>query len=136
MKKYIKISVITLIFILIISYLIMSINGWKLRLFEEINIKEIDGKNYIGIASYSNRLRKNIKYYEDFNFLAYKPSEEYIEEFYDYTDYEHPEYREYHKIPITESIIYYFDKEGNIIDIATYNENGAVVKLENDEIIK
>ena len=68
MKKYIKISVITLIFILIISYLIMSINGWKLRLFEEINIKEIDGKNYIGIASYSNRLRKNIKYYEDFNF--------------------------------------------------------------------
>ncbi len=132
MKKYIIISVIILILV-ILSFIL---SGWKLRLFKETNIKMIDGKNYIGIASYSNRLRKTINYYEDFNFFAYKPSKEYIEEFYDYKDYEHPEFREYHKVPMTNSIIYYFDKNGNITKKMTYNENGSIVKLENDEAKK
>ena len=31
------------------------------------------------------------------------------EEFYDYDDYEHPEYRKYYKIPKNDSIIYYYN---------------------------
>ncbi len=132
MKKKVKISltVIIIILIAIVSYILINDNGWKLRIFKETSIKEFDGKEYIGIASYSNRLRKNIKYYEEYNFFAYKPSEEYIEEFYDYNDYENPEWREYHKVPYAKSIIYYFDKDGNITSIKTHNESGAIVDIE------
>lgn len=80
-------------------------------------IKEIDGEKYCGVEYITNRLRKNVYYYKDYNIFAYHETEEYIEEFYDYDDYEHPEYRKYYKIPKNDSIIYYYDEDGNIIDI-------------------
>ena len=50
-------------------------NGWYLRIFKSTNIKEIDEKQYLGVESYSNRLRKTIIYYEKYNTFAYKKTE-------------------------------------------------------------
>ena len=36
-------------------------NGWYLRIFKNTYTKEIDGKKYLCIESYSNRLRKTQK---------------------------------------------------------------------------
>lgn len=96
-------------------------------------IKEIDGVKYCGVEYLSNRLRKDVYYYKDYNIFAYHKTEEYIEEFYDYDDYEQPEWREYHKVPLTDSIIYYYDEDGNITDIKTYNENGAIVDVNKEK---
>lgn len=83
-------------------------------------IKEIDGVKYCGVEYQTNRLRKNVYYYREYNIFAYHETKEYIEEFYDYDDYEHPEYRKYNRIPQSDSITYYYDKNGNVTDIKTY----------------
>ena len=80
-------------------------------------IKEIDGTKYCGVEYETNRLRKNIYYYKEYNIFAYHETKEHIEEFYDYDDYEHPLYREYYDENSRCKIIYEFDKSGNIIEI-------------------
>ncbi|MDO5555241.1 MAG: hypothetical protein Q4G09_00875 [Clostridia bacterium] len=95
-------------------------------------IKEIDGVKYCGVEHVSNRLRKEINYYKDYNIFAYHETKEYIEEFYDYDNYKIPEFRKYHKIPRTDSIIYYYDENGNITDKKTYSENGALINIDTD----
>lgn len=96
-------------------------------------IKEIDGVKYCGVEYTTNRLRKNVYYYKDYNIFAYHKTKEYIEEFYDYDDYKQPEYREYHNIPQTNSRIYYYDEDGNITDIKTYDEKGAIVNVDKEK---
>ena len=91
-------------------------------------IVEIDGKKYLCIESYSNRLRKTIIYYEEYNTFAYKKTEEYIEEF--YNDNGKLEYREYHRVPQTNSVIYYYDNNVNISETKTYSENGSIVDIQ------
>ena len=114
-------------FIILINF---TICGLMIKLD---NIKEIDEKKYIGIEYLSNRGRKTIYYYDTYNIFAYHKTEEYIEEFYDYDNYECSKYRKYNKIPQTDSIIYYYDEDGNVIDIKTYNENGEIVDIDSDE---
>ena len=40
------------------------------------------------------------------------------------------EYREYHKVPQTNSVIYYYDNNGNISKTKTYSENGSIVDMQ------
>lgn len=109
---------ILLVIWIFISIFIILINFTLFGLIIKIdNVKEIDGKKYIGIEYLSNRARKTIYYYDTYNIFAYHKTEEYIEEFYDYDNYECPKYRKYNKIPQTDSIIYYYDEDGNITDI-------------------
>ena len=126
-KIFVLIIIIFLFFIIGITFFMIN-NGWYLRIFKSTNIKEIDEKQYLGVESYSNRLRKTITYYEKYNTFAYKKTEEYIEEFYD--DNGKLEYREYHRIPQTNSVIYYYDNDGNILEIKTYDENGLIVNMQ------
>ncbi len=129
MKKKISVLIIIVFLFLIIDLTFFMINnGWYLRIFKSTNIKEIDEKQYLGVESYSNRLRKTIIYYEKYNTFAYKKTEEYIEEFYDENG--KLEYREYHKIPQTNSVICYYDNDGNIVEIKTYDENGLIVDMQ------
>ena len=130
----IKKKILLLIIIIFISFLVGAIifminNDWHFRIFKS-TIKEIDGKQYLGIESYSNRSRKTVIYYEFYNTFAYKKTKEYIEEFYDYNDYGQPLYREYHKNPQTNSVIYYYDNSGNVIETKTYDEKGAIVDVQ------
>lgn len=120
--KELRIALITLWVIINLGIMFAEfiILAWVIKLDV---VKEIDGKKYLGVEYYTNRLRKTITYYEEYNAFAYHKTDEYIEEFYNYNDYEHPEYRHYYKIPRTDSIIYYYDKEGNVTDIKTYDEN-------------
>lgn len=60
-------------------------------------VKEIDGTKYVGVEYYSNRMRKTVIYYKEFNIFAYHETKEYIEEFYEHDNYDQPEYRRYHK---------------------------------------
>ncbi len=60
--------------------------------------------------------------------FAYKKTEEYIEEF--YNDNGKLEYREYHRVPQTNSVIYYYDNNGNISETKTYSENGSIVDMQ------
>lgn len=126
-SKILKSSFIVLWILLIlgISFIEYIFLSWFIK--SDI-VREIDGVKYVGVEYYSNRLRKTVNYYEEYNIFVYHKTEEYIEEFYDYDDYNQPEYREYYKIPITDSIIYYYDKKGNITEIKTYDEKGAIVK--------
>ena len=130
-KKFlVLIIVIFLSFIIGITFFMIN-NGWYLRIFKNTYTKEIDGKKYLCIESCSNRLRKTIIYYEEYNTFAYKKTEEYIEEF--YNDNGKLEYREYHRVPQTNSVIYYYDNNGNILETKTYSENGSIVdKQENN----
>lgn len=130
-KKFlVLIIVIFLSFIIGITFFMIN-NGWYLRIFKNTYTKEIDGKKYLCIESCSNRLRKKIIYYEEYNTFAYKKTEEYIEEF--YNDNGKLEYREYHRVPQTNSVIYYYDNNGNILETKTYSENGSIVdKQENN----
>lgn len=93
-------------------------------------IKEIDGVKYCGVEYLTNRLRKNIYYYKDYNIFAYHKTKEYIEEFYDYNDYKHPLYREYHTEELQDRVIYEYDKKGNITKIITYDENGKMIETQ------
>ena len=131
----IKKKILLLIIIIFISFLVGAIifminNDWHFRIFKSTKIKEIDGKQYLGIESYSNRSRKTVIYYEFYNTFAYKKTKEYIEEFYDYNDYGQPLYREYHKNPQTNSVIYYYDNSGNVMETKTYDEKGAIVDVQ------
>ena len=130
-KKFlVLIIVIFLSFIIGITFFMIN-NGWYLRIFKNTYTKEIDWKKYLCIESCSNRLRKTIIYYEEYNTFAYKKTEEYIEEF--YNDNGKLEYREYHRVPQTNSVIYYYDNNGNILETKTYSENGSIVdKQENN----
>lgn len=120
--KELRIALITLWVIINLGIMFAEfiILAWVIKLDV---VKEIDGKKYLGVEYYTNRLRKTITYYEEYNAFAYHKTDEYIEEFYNYNDYEHPEYRHYYKIPRTGSTIYYYDEEGNVTDIKTYDEN-------------
>ena len=91
-------------------------------------IKKIDGVKYCGVEYITNRLRKNVYYYKEYNIFAYHETKEYIQEFYDYKDYEHPEFRKYNKEIQTNSIIYYYDDNGNITEIRTYDEDGNIIE--------
>lgn len=152
--KKLKTKILKIFFItiwILLCLIVMFVEFVFLSSFIKFNIiKEIDGVEYLGVEYYSNRLSKTVIYYEKYNIFAYHKTEEYIEEFYNYDDYEHPEYRKYYKIPITDSIIYYYDKDGNITDIKRYNENdvlgdvnkeiqynqsyGEIFKIENNTI--
>ena len=94
------------------------------------NIKEIDGVNYCGVEHLSNRLRKTVYYYKEYNIFAYHETQEYIEEFYDYDDYIHPLYRIYYTGNYRERVAYDYDKDGKITQITTYDENGEIIKTQ------
>lgn len=123
-KKFLLLIIIICISFIVGVTIFMTNNDWHLRIFENTNVKEIDGRKYLGIESYSNRLRKTVKYYENYNILAYKKTKEYIEEFYADDGNKYLEYREYHKEPQTDSVIYYYDDNGNITETKTYDEKG------------
>lgn len=115
-NKVLKIfaQIIWIIVTIIACYIIFSITNLGTK--NDI-IKIIDDKQYIGIEYYTIRLRKTVYYYEKYNAFAYHKSKEYIKEFYDNDDYEHPKSRVYYKIPQTDSKIYYYDENGNITEI-------------------
>lgn len=129
-KKFLLLIIIIFISFMVGVTIFMTNNDWHLRVFKSTNIKEIDGKKYLGIESYSNRLRKTVKYYENYNTFAYKKTKEYIEEFYADDGNKHLEYREYHKEPQTDSVIYYYDDNGNITETKTYDEKGKIVDVQ------
>lgn len=93
--------------------------------------RNIDGVNYIGVEHTTNRLRKDVYYYDKYNFIAYNYENMVIKEFYDEYGVLHT--RTYFKNPKTDSLIYYYDENKNIIDVKTYNENGSIVDVENKE---
>ena len=126
-KIFVLIIIIFLSFIISVTFFMIS-NEWYFRIFKNTHIKEINGKKYLCIESYSNRLRKTNTYYEKYNIFAYKKTEEYIEDFYDNNG--KLEYREYHRIPQTNSVIYYYDNTGNIAEIKTYAENGSIIDIQ------
>ena len=129
-KKFLLLIIIICISFIVGVTIFMTNNDWHLRIFENTNVKEIDGRKYLGIESYSNRLRKTVKYYENYNILAYKKTKEYIEEFYANDGKKYLEYREYHKEPQTDSVIYYYDDNGNITETKTYDEKGKIVDVQ------
>ena len=129
-KKFLLLIIIICISFIVGVTIFMTNNDWHLRIFENTNVKEIDGRKYLGIESYSNRLRKTVKYYENYNILAYKKTKEYIEEFYADDGNKYLEYREYHKEPQTDSVIYYYDDNGNITETRTYDEKGKIVDVQ------
>lgn len=108
------------------------------RIIKNDDIKEIDNNKYLGIESLSNRNRKTIIYYQEYNIFAYHKTEEYIEEFYDTGNNEIPEFREYHKNPLQNSKIYYYDEDGNVKEIKTYDNNGELIDIneEKDNVLQ
>ena len=102
------------LFSIIVAFVEVMVLCWIIK---TTVIKEIDGIKYCGVEYETNRLRKNIYYYKEYNTFAYHETKEHIEEFYDYDDYEHPLYREYYDENSRCKIIYEFDKSGNIIEI-------------------
>ncbi len=102
------------LFSIIVAFVEFMVLCWIIK---TTVIKEIDGIKYCGVEYETNRLRKNVYYYKEYNIFAYHETKEHIEEFYDYDDYEHPLYREYYDENSRCKIIYEFDKSGNIIEI-------------------
>ena len=102
------------LFSIIVAFVEFMVLCWIIK---TTVIKEIDGTKYCGVEDETNRLRKNIYYYKEYNIFAYHETKEHIEEFYDYDDYEHPLYRECYDENSRCKIIYEFDKSGNIIEI-------------------
>ena len=78
---------------IIVAFVEFMVLCWIIK---TTTIKEIDGIKYCGVEYETNRLRKNVYYYKEYNIFAYHETKEHIEEFYDYDDYEHPLYREYY----------------------------------------
>lgn len=113
--------------IIVVAFVEFMLLSWFIK---TTIIKEIDGVRYCGVEYLTNRLRKNIYYYKDHNIFAYHETKEYIEEFYDYNDYEHPLYREYYAENLQDRAIYEYDKEGNITKIKTYDENGKMIETQ------
>ena len=120
-------SIFWVLIIIVVVFIQLALLCWIIK---TTFIREIDGVKYCGVEYVTNRLRKNVYYYKEYNIFAYHKTKEYIEEFYDYDDYVHPEFREYHKENLTDSIIYYYDKFGNIINIKTYNSNGQIIEMQ------
>ncbi len=102
------------LFSIIVAFVEFMVLCWIIK---TTVIKEIDGTKYCGVEYETNRLRKNIYYYKEYNIFAYHETKEHIEEFYDYDDYEHPLYREYYDENSRCKRIYEFNKSGNIIEI-------------------
>lgn len=102
------------LFSIIVAFVEFMVLCWIIK---TTVIKEIYGTKYCGVEYETNRLRKNIYYYKEYNIFAYHETKEHIEEFYDYDDYEHPLYRECYDENSRCKIIYEFDKSGNIIEI-------------------
>ena len=100
-----------IIFVGFVEFLLLC---WVIK---TTSIKKIDDIKYCGVEYETNRLRKNVYYYKEYNIFAYHETKEHIEEFYDYDDYEHPLYREYYDENSRCKIIYEFDKSGNITEI-------------------
>lgn len=115
-KELVKIFFIIFwtLFSIIVAFVEFMVLCWIIK---TTVIKEIDGTKYCGVEYETNRLRKNIYYYKEYNIFAYHETKEHIEEFYDYDDYEHPLYRECYDENSRCKIIYEFDKSGNIIEI-------------------
>ena len=78
---------------IIVSFVEFMVLCWSIK---TTTIKEIDGTKYCGVEYETNRLRKNIYYYKEYNIFAYHETKEHIEEFYEHDDYEHPLYRKYY----------------------------------------
>lgn len=114
---------ISLVFLAIETMLL----GWIVK---DTPIKEIDGVKYCSVEYYSNRLRKDVYYYKEYNIFAYHETKEYIEEFYEHDDYMHPIYRIYKKENVEDNIMYDYDKEGNITKVTTYDKEGNKKELE------
>ena len=102
------------LFSIIVAFVEVMVLCWIIK---TTVIKEIDGIKYCGVEYETNRLRKNIYYYKEYNIFAYHEPKEHIEEFYNFDHYEHPLYREYYDENSRCKIIYEFDKSGNIIEI-------------------
>ena len=120
---------------IIVAFVEFMVLCWIIK---TTTIKEIDGIKYCGVEYETNRLRKNVYYYKEYNIFAYHETKEHIEEFYDYDDYEHPLYREYYDENSRCKIIYEFDKSGNIIEIFIigcffYNINYDTIKTQKIE---
>ena len=99
---------------IIVAFVEFMVLCWVIK---TTSIKKIDDIKYCGVEYETNRLRKNVYYYKEYNIFAYHETKEHIEEFYDYDDYEHPLYREYYDENSRCKIIYEFDKSGNITEI-------------------
>lgn len=128
-KKGFKIFLIVVwtLIIIVVTFVEFIILCWTIK---TTVIKEIDGDKYCGVEYLSNRLRKEVYYYKDYNIFAYHETKEYIKDFYDYNDYEHPLYREYYKEKSQDRVIYDYDKEGNITKITTYNEDDKIIETQ------
>lgn len=100
----------------IICWNVIHINYifFNLTIKNEI-IREIDGKEYIGIEHLTNRLRKTIYYYDKHNIFAYKTNNLLIKEFYNYDDYDVPLYRTYYQNN-KEKRTLIFHKDGNVTE--------------------
>ena len=120
-------SIFWTLIIIVVAFVEFMLLCWFIK---PTIIKEIDGVKYCGVECVTIRLRKDVYYYKEYNIFAYHKTKEYIEEFYDYNDYEHPGFREYHKVPQTNSIIYYYDNNGNITEIKTYDEDGNIIETQ------
>ena len=69
------------LFSIIVAFVEVMVLCWIIK---TTVIKEIDGIKYCGVEYETNRLRKNIYYYKEYNIFAYHETKEHIEEFYDY----------------------------------------------------
>ena len=113
----------------LISAVVVLIEVWVLAwTINDTSIKEIDGVKYCGVE-YSSLFQKEEVYYKEYNIFAYHETKECIEEFYD-NDFTNPKSRTYKKVPQTDSIIYHYDKNGNITEINTYDENGNIIEMQ------
>ena len=119
--KYVKKEGVKIFFIIFWALIIIFVGFVEFLLLcwviKTTSIKKIDDIKYCGVEYETNRLRKNVYYYKEYNIFAYHETKEHIEEFYDYDDYEHPLYREYYDENSRCKIIYEFDKSGNITEI-------------------
>ncbi len=113
--------------IIVVTFIEFMLLCWSIK---TTVIKKIDGDKYCGVEYLSNRLRKEVYYYKEYNIFAYHETEEYIKEFYDYNNYEQPLYREYYKKSLQDRVIYDYDKDGNITKITTYDENGKIIETQ------
>lgn len=116
----------TLIFLIVIfiEYMLLC---WFIKL---TIVKEIDGVKYCGVGNVTNRLKKDVYYYEEYNIFAYHETKKCINEFYNYDNYEYPLYRIYYTEKMQPKKIYDYDEKGNITNIITYDEKGAIVNVD------
>lgn len=95
-SKLKKITILVIGGIICLNVIYFNYIFFNLTLKKE-NIREIDGKEYIGIEYLTIRARKTIYYYDTHNVFAYRTNNLLIEEFYNYDNYDTPEYRTYYQ---------------------------------------